>query len=697
MPLRKAVGAYSAASGSTSDADLISADAHVSSDENFKRRKCCCLRGPCRYGKGLAEVSNNGNTFCCRSRSSYFSGCWWNRVPVGEVADPSQQYDDKCKLQCRQDCGADKRPDVVVDGPKQSCGCRFAGVVNPFQRKSRIAIVGAGPAGVHLASRLKQLGYMNLTLLERTGRVGGKSYTIYLDENGQECTQSVAAGEGTVDTTSCVAHEVGSCFLHNGYRTVRNLIEEYRLTPEVEPVGRAVFSRYAADKWHAEELSRYIEHFVLEVVNNGSVGVPFWARMNDALTVIAALLDAVEGYNELHKEIFGNVEFSMAERPSIDKLRRINMTFSEFLTSNHLHALVGFLEIAQTAQGYGYIQSIPAFYGLSWVTPELLNGYIQMSLHDRIEAIISPNQNFGTSLRDWWVHKVARLLVGGDAESIRRTTTMLPEGYGRLWTKIVEQEKLDVRFQVEITAGGIERQADDPAAPVRITYSQAGGPSVTEEYDFLIYTGPHAHAHKYVADLSAFEASLFSKLQSYVLSATLYKSDSVASFTDASSSKPLMFNAEKVRGPDADGGWYADRYDALIHSGLRQDRQVRVGYQFFQDACTAEPEMCDSDRVANPYLEEGPRIRAALLTQLEEQRVTNVEIIKQFPWPYFHHFPAPEVARGVPWDIVDMQGLRKTWWLGASAFFESVHDVTNYNLMIMKRYLGAMFVDGRPA
>ena len=28
-------------------------------------------------------------------------------------------------------------------------------------------------------------------------------------------------------------------------------------------------------------------------------------------------------------------------------------------------------------------------------------------------------------------------------------------------------------------------------------------------------------------------------------------------------------------------------------------------------------------------------------------------------------------------------GERKTWWIGASACFESVHDVTNYNLMLL--------------
>lgn len=64
-----------------------------------------------------------------------------------------------------------------------------------------------------------------------------------------------------------------------------------------------------------------------------------------------------------------------------------------------------------------------------------------------------------------------------------------------------------------------------------------------------------------------------------------------------------------------------------------------------------------------------------------------MKILEQFAWPYFHHFPQDSINRGLPWEIVDMQGSQKTWWLGASASFESVHDVTNYNLMILEKYL----------
>ena len=45
-----------------------------------------------------------------------------------------------------------------------------------------------------MASRLKQLGYTQTTLLERSDRVGGKSLTIYLNETG-ECVQKQEKGK----------------------------------------------------------------------------------------------------------------------------------------------------------------------------------------------------------------------------------------------------------------------------------------------------------------------------------------------------------------------------------------------------------------------------------------------------------------------------------------------------------------------
>ena len=46
--------------------------------------------------------------------------------------------------------------------------------------------------------------------------------------------------------------------------------------------------------------------------------------------------------------------------------------------------------------GYGYVTTIPAFYGLWWITPELLNGYMQMSFREEraVRSCFRPWANF---------------------------------------------------------------------------------------------------------------------------------------------------------------------------------------------------------------------------------------------------------------------------------------------------------------
>lgn len=251
-----------------------------------------------------------------------------------------------------------------------------------------------------------------------------------------------------------------------------------------------------------------------------------------------------------------------------------------------------------------------------------------------------------------------------------------------------------MRFGVNIVPGGIDRRLNDRNAPVRITYTVPPNKNVsTEEFDFLIYTGPHIHAHKYVADVVQVESSIFSKLESFILSTTLYKSGPVASYSDVKTRAPIMYVAETLESNEKDGMWYTDRNAPLIFGndkeGSCKKNQIRVGYQFYEHGCKHDKELCDSNRY--PPFKEAPKVMSKFKSELAARKVPDVEIIQQFPWPYFHHFKNPEIMRGVPWDLVDMQGKRKTWWLGASASFESVHDVTNYNLMVLKKFLGAEF------
>ena len=47
--------------------------------------------------------------------------------------------------------------------------------------QDHVCIVGAGPAGIHMALSLKDRGYKDVTILEKTDRVGGKIKDVKFD------------------------------------------------------------------------------------------------------------------------------------------------------------------------------------------------------------------------------------------------------------------------------------------------------------------------------------------------------------------------------------------------------------------------------------------------------------------------------------------------------------------------------------
>ena len=118
-------------------------------------------------------------------------------------------------------CSSSKTPEDVGAMPNQP----LDGEPNAIKKGARIVILGAGPAGLHMASRLKQLGCTNVTILERTFRYGGKTHTVH--EHGNP-------------------NDIGTCWMHPGYGPVIELIRKYEVGPIAQPFG-GVDARAAVD------------------------------------------------------------------------------------------------------------------------------------------------------------------------------------------------------------------------------------------------------------------------------------------------------------------------------------------------------------------------------------------------------------------------------------------------------------------
>ena len=70
-------------------------------------------------------------------------------------------------------------------------GIPFPNITGP-KPEDDVCIVGAGPAGIHMALRLDSKGYKKIRIFENTDRVGGKSYDINLE--GQYRAQGTIFG-----------------------------------------------------------------------------------------------------------------------------------------------------------------------------------------------------------------------------------------------------------------------------------------------------------------------------------------------------------------------------------------------------------------------------------------------------------------------------------------------------------------------
>ena len=61
-------------------------------------------------------------------------------------------------------------------------GIPFPKIRGP-DKEDKICIVGAGPAGIHMAAKLKNKNFENIKIFEETDRVGGKSYDMFNEGN----------------------------------------------------------------------------------------------------------------------------------------------------------------------------------------------------------------------------------------------------------------------------------------------------------------------------------------------------------------------------------------------------------------------------------------------------------------------------------------------------------------------------------
>jgi len=154
-------------------------------------------------------------------------------------------------------------------------------IPGPRDLNDKIAIIGAGPAGIHMALLLKEKGFTNVQVLEKTSRLGGKSQSI-------EYRSTV--------------HDIGTVYLSKDYQIIKDLSQKY-VPNDITPFPPA--SVWLDNVTAPIEFTRYAGGFIMKTLG-----------LTNPKQVIAEIFRALGKYQQLHAELFGTYTGEIMPEPS---------------------------------------------------------------------------------------------------------------------------------------------------------------------------------------------------------------------------------------------------------------------------------------------------------------------------------------------------------------------------------------------
>ncbi|XP_031568105.1 polyenoic fatty acid isomerase-like [Actinia tenebrosa] len=235
---------------------------------------------------------------------------------------------------------------LLVHNDDKPKGTPFSPLSAKPDPSQRIAIVGAGLAGLHMGYLLKKKGFNNTVVFEKDSRVGGKVMSVWHDG---------------------IPHELGACYTSPDYIT-----NVYALAKELGVDDFVPLSPSTAWLDNLPYPLTFRGYVILEVKR--------LTNAKDPVEAVGNLIKATYRYSVLHRQMFGKYEGELMYKPSSQVLSQLNSTFMAFLEKNRLLALVPVLTASHTMQGYGHLDRVPALYGMLWDTPKFLYAMLARSL-----------------------------------------------------------------------------------------------------------------------------------------------------------------------------------------------------------------------------------------------------------------------------------------------------------------------------
>ncbi|MEM1324803.1 MAG: NAD(P)-binding protein [Bacteroidota bacterium] len=322
----------------------------------------------------------------------------------------------------------------------------------PDDKTAPIAIIGAGVSGLLFSVKLKRLGYTNIDILEKSDRCGGKTHTIKKDG---------PYPSGSDQPTYC---ELGTCYMSPAYDHMIKDLQAYLVGNEQIPFGNKV--NRGIDT-HGQLPSSFKIHGVIDnteyVLRKAEAELGLGDGKLSSIRAKALIFEELLKYIILHREFFGQAFPMPSIAPKILLDEHASKTFSEFLSHYGLKGMIGTLQYGYEVQGYGVLDKIPAYYGLVWINPPIIEAIIKNSFIEIINDTGVPIEHLLHELSSHLHNEELKHLLESIIHTINKDlpkpipiVTSWSEGWGDLWTQIVEKENLNILFKTEIMS--IQRQ-----------------------------------------------------------------------------------------------------------------------------------------------------------------------------------------------------------------------------------------------
>jgi phytoene dehydrogenase-like protein len=247
---------------------------------------------------------------------------------------------------------------------------------------SRIGIIGAGPGGLSLARLLTDRKIADVTVLERDPQVGGKALTLTVDGLG---------------------HEMGTCYLTTGYRTVQTWMREAGMT-----TYQLKYHVIHTETDGAKDFKNYVI----------GTGGPIKAGLQMARYVADWLV-----FHEW--DLHGCPDDTAGTRGGLMK-DEMAQPFGEWLRDRELDVIARFALRTMSIMGYGGLDKVPALYGLRWNVPSIIWSAVTLQVSEMVPG-----------WQHLWTHLASKLDVRTD-------------------TKIREVTRNDGKYQVRTKDGTLE-------------------------------------------------------------------------------------------------------------------------------------------------------------------------------------------------------------------------------------------------